>query len=200
MDTGASVSLIPPRKLTGHHVKPTAVVLSSAGGERIATHGEVTLTVILPKLRREFKWTFVIADVCTALLGNDFLSHYAILVDCASGSLIDSTTSLTTNGRPAASQAAYLVNDLSQLPPIVRPLLAEHASVLEPCQPSETSKPTASAIPTAHHIDTGSAPPTFASPRILPPDKLDAAKTAFKTLLDDGIVRPCRNDRSRFRS
>ena len=86
------MSLIPPQQLSGHHVNPTAVILSSAGGERIATHGEVTLPVTLPKLRREFRWTFVIADVSSALLGNDFLSHYAILVDCAAGSLIDTVS------------------------------------------------------------------------------------------------------------
>ena len=190
VDTGASVSLIPPQQLAGHHINPTAVTLSSAGGERIATHGEVTLPVSLPKLRREFRWTFVIADVSSALLGNDFLSHYGILVDCASGSIIDSTTSLSTSGTPVPSQVAYLVNDLSQQHPSVRPLLAEHATVLAPCQPSEEFEPKKSAIPTSHHIDTGSAPPTFASPRRLPPDKLDAAKGAFKTLLDEGIIRP----------
>ena len=94
------------------------------------------MTIQLPKLRREYQWTFVVAEVTTALLGNDFLSQNALLVDCAKGTLIDSTTLLQQVGTPVAQTTAYLVNDLSHLPPSVRPLLAQHASVLEPRQPT----------------------------------------------------------------
>ena len=190
VDTGASVSLIPPNYITGHHLKATAVRLSSATGEPIRTKGEVNLTINLPKLRREFQWTFVVAEVTSALLGNDFLSHYSLLVDCARAALIDSTTSLSTSGNPVPRHTAYLINDLSDQPTAVRTLLSRHASVFEPCQQSITSEPRSTDLKTSHHIDTGSAPPTFASPRRLPPDKLEAAKGAFKPLLDAGIIRP----------
>ena len=84
-----------------------------------------------------------------------------------------------------------VVNDLTNLPESVQPILQDHSAVLEPCQPGDTPEP--SPIRSTHSIDTGSSPPTFASPRRLPPDKLQAAKQSFDVLLKTGVIRPSRS-------
>jgi hypothetical protein len=41
-----------------------------------------------------------------------------------------------------------------------------------------------------HHIDTGSAPPTYSKVRPLSKEKFDAAHKEFQDLLTSGIIRP----------
>ena len=177
--------------MNGSLLQPSPVFLTSAGGQQIHVSGEATLDVALPTLRRCFTWTFVVAEVTEPLLGNDFLSHFSLIIDCGAQVLRDSATSLSVPGVQTLEPTANLVvNDLSGLPAAVRPILQDHPAVLEPCQPgTESDIPTSS----SHHIDTGSSPPTFASPRRLPPDKLSAAKQSFDVLLKTGVIRPSRS-------
>ena len=190
MDTGAGVSIVPRSQVNGTLIRPSAVSITAANGGQIDVSGEATLDVALPALRRTFTWTFVIADVTEPLLGNDFLSHHALLVDCGAQVLRDSATSLSATGARVSDPAVHLVvNDLSDVPEAVRPILRDHSTVLEPCQPGTGTD----ADLASHCIDTGSSPPTFASPRRLPPDKLSAAKQSFDVLLKTGVIRPSRS-------
>ena len=190
VDTGAGVSLVPPSYVNGTLIHPSAVSITTASGQPLRVHGEATLDIVLPTLRRSYTWTFVVAEVTEPLLGNDFLAHNSLVVDCGSQVLRDSTTLLSAPGVPTTGESVHLViNDLAQVPEAVRPILEDHPAVLSPNQPDYTDSP----IKTTHFIDTGSAPPTFASPRKLPPDKLTAAKQALDVLLKTGVIRPSRS-------
>lgn len=195
VDTGAGVSLLPRDAVQGAVLQPTAVRITTASGAPLQTYGEVLLAITMPALRRSFKWTFVVADVTVPLLGHDFLSHHHLLVDCSSRALVDSVTSMRSLGTPLdrPGLGTFLVDHGQDQPPSVQELLRRFPSVLEPFQPGESPGPDAAPIPTTHRIDTGSSPPTFASPRRLPPDKLEAAKNTFNTLLDAGIIRPSKS-------
>ena len=190
VDTGAGVSLLPPDVIQGTLLQLTAVTITTANGASLKTFGEVLLSVTIPALRRSFNWSFVVADVTVPLLGHDFLSHHHLLVDCGSQTLVDSMTSLHSPGVPVdrPGPGAFLVNRGNGQPPTVKALLRQFPSVLEPLQPGEPSD--VPPISAQHQIDTGSSPPTFASPRRLPPDKLEAAKETFNMLLETGVVRP----------
>ena len=172
-------------------IQPTAVSIMTASGQPLKVYGEATLDIDLPALRRQFTWTFVVADVTEPLLGNDFLSHHSLLVDCGAQMLRDDTTNLTVPVKMNDHSVNLVVNDLTNLPESVQPILQDHSAVLEPCQPGDTSEP--SPIRSTHSIDTGSSPPTFASPWRLPPDKLQAAKQSFDVLLKTGVIRPSRS-------
>ena len=185
------MSLLPRDVVQGAVLEPTAIKITTASGAALRTYGEVTLSLTIPALRRSFTWSFVVADVTTPLLGHDFLSHHQLLVDCASQALVDSVTSLHLPGIPVdrPGPGAFLVVKQGQdQPPPVQALLRQFPSVLEPFQPGEICD--TPPIPAQHRIDTGSSPPTFASPRRLPPDKLEAAKSTFNVLLETGVVRP----------
>ena len=95
VDTGAEVSVLPPTKADKMHQESTK--LRAANGTTIAIYGRRFLQLNL-KLRRDFPWQFIIADVSIPIIGADFLSHYGLLVDIRTCSLLDSTTSLRTTG------------------------------------------------------------------------------------------------------
>ena len=193
IDTGAGVSLLPKTVPVGSILQPSAVRISTANGESLHVVGEVTCDVTIPQLRRTFTWTFVVADVTTPLLGQDFLSQHSLLIDCGTRTLIDRSTDLSSQCRVSnQSKANLVVNDLSTASAPIKNILERHRSVLEPCQPGDLNE-AMKQLPGCHTIDTGSAPPTFASPRQLPPNKLKAAKQCFDTLLKTGVVRPSKS-------
>ena len=193
IDTGAGVSLLPRSLPAGSLLQPSAVRISTANGEPLNVVGEVTCDVTIPQLRRTFTWTFVVADVTTPLLGQDFLSQHSLLIDCGTQTLIDKFTDFTSSCRLTTQPKANLVvNDLSTIPGVVRDILERYRSVMEPCQPGDLDE-TMLKMPGCHTIDTGSAPPTFASPRQLTPAKLKAAKASFDTLLKSGVIRPSKS-------
>ncbi|XP_050093837.1 uncharacterized protein LOC126576572 [Anopheles aquasalis] len=95
-DSGAELSLV-PRDRRLKNIKPSEVMLVAANGTQKYVFGEVTLRVSL-RLRRAFTWTFIIADVNTAIIGADFLAHYDLLVDLKHKRLLERLTSLETPG------------------------------------------------------------------------------------------------------
>lgn len=92
IDTGADVSVIPSNTKVAR-VNTTGLKLFAANGSPIKVYGEVLLKLNL-KLRREFVWNFLIADVSHAIIGADFLSNFGILVDLKQKCLRDSNTEL----------------------------------------------------------------------------------------------------------
>lgn len=189
VDTGAVVSIIPITKFKGPCLQPTPVNISSASGEKIRTYGEVLLHVKLPELKRTVSWVFVVADVTTPLLGYDFLSHFGLIVDCEKRSVYDRLTNFSMSGI-LRKVTTYLVNEVSCQPRQIQNLLEKYASVIKPYQVQSVENCN---IKAAHYIDTGSATPTYATPRRLPPDKLKAAEEAFQTLMTAGIIRPSKS-------
>ncbi|VDP92909.1 unnamed protein product [Echinostoma caproni] len=66
IDTGAELSVI-PRAAHYRHLQPTTVTLQVANSSRIHTYGRRFITLDLGS-RQQFRWTFTIADVHTAIV------------------------------------------------------------------------------------------------------------------------------------
>lgn len=179
VDTGAEVSVIPPRPEDKHHTSKFA--LTAANGSAISTYGERYLELDFA-LRRPYRWNFIIADVTNAIIGADFLHHHNLSVHLRSKRIVDSETKLSiiAESRYSASQPIYLVNPnskystlLNKFPDLLRPspvpLKAKHA--------------------VQHHIIT-SGPPVCSRPRRLPLEKYRQAKEEFRVMMELGICRP----------
>ena len=105
VDTGSEVSVIPPPH--HHTLKPSPFTLHAANGTTIGTYGQKSLTLDLG-LRRRFQWIFVVADVQTPIIGEDFLSSFSLNVDMTNKKLIDSRTSLSVIGSISTLQPAHI--------------------------------------------------------------------------------------------
>lgn len=134
------------------------------------------------KLRRAFRWTFIIANVKQPILGADFLSHYELLVDLSSKKLIDSITKLNVIAHiskcndpsvKTVDESNQYHDLLAMFPSITRP-----ASFREPPQHS-----------IVHHIETR-GPPVHAKARPLPPDRYKRVRDEFSLMQELGICRP----------
>ena len=101
-DTGAQVSVVPPSPKD--RPSPNSLTLQAVNGTTIRTYGTRSLTLNL-SLRRTFRWIFVVADVANAILGDDFLQHFSLMVDMGKRRLIDSVTNLTVQGIQATSNS-----------------------------------------------------------------------------------------------
>lgn len=94
VDTGADVSVI-PRCEVHRPVKKADVVSYSVNGQPLKTYDIQPLNLNL-NLRRELSFNFVIADVSSAILGADFLSHFGLIVDTRNKRLTDTVTKIET--------------------------------------------------------------------------------------------------------
>lgn len=82
-------------------LKLSSFTLYAANNSPIKTFGTKNLNVTLG-LRRYFKWSFIVAQVDHAIIGADFLHHFKLLIDLGHIRIIDSTTHLSTSGKPTA--------------------------------------------------------------------------------------------------
>ena len=71
IDTGSDISVLPANRYK--HLKPSGPQLYAANGSIIRTYGQKLVKLDL-ELRREFNWSFTVADVTTAIIGADFLT------------------------------------------------------------------------------------------------------------------------------
>jgi len=83
IDTGADVSVIPPKTINRDIKANNNHTLFAANGTAIHTYGTTRLT-----LRRPFTWIFTIADTKIPIIGSDFLQHFNILVDLKNSKLV----------------------------------------------------------------------------------------------------------------
>lgn len=182
IDTGADISVLAARNQKCSRPAENAdYKLFAANGTEIRTYGERTLELNLG-LRRSFKWTFVVANVKTSLLGADFLVHHKLLVDLHQRKLIDRVTELSVNAVKVNSQeeSIYMVNrDHTH-----HDLLKKYPDVLRPMTLKTPAK-----HDVTHHIET-TGPPIYSRPRPLPPDKYKAAKLEFERMIEMGICKP----------
>ncbi|KFD46573.1 hypothetical protein M513_12552 [Trichuris suis] len=93
VDTGAAVSLLPANQILGNlhrQRKPSNnASVHAINGTPVAVHGSKTLTVhfdVLPPA----KWTFIVANVETAIIGADFIHHHRLVVDLANSRVFQS--------------------------------------------------------------------------------------------------------------
>lgn len=182
VDTGADISVLAAKNR--NQTPSNTYKLYAANNTPIRTYGEKTINLNIG-LRRTYKWTFIVADVQTSILGADFLRSHKLLVDLHQKKLIDSVTDLkievieTTSNQPTVyiiDQNHIYQDILKKYPEVLRPM-----SVKEPAKHSVT-----------HHIETA-GPPLFARPRPLPPDKYKAAKIEFEKMMEMGICQPSKS-------
>lgn len=186
IDTGADLCIYPSQLLQGRRTK-SAYELFAANNSVIATYGFVSLTVNFG-LRRDFTWRFVVAGVSKPIIGADFLAHYGLLVDIRNKRLVDSVTTLSTNGHEEGANEILHIRAISDTMNF-HWLLAKFPEITHlagmPKEPKHT---------TYHHINTTPGPPTSCKPRRLAPEKLRLAKAEFEEMQKMGIVRPSKSN------
>ena len=181
IDTGAAVSGLPKscaKGISGADSLP----LVAANNSTIKTYGNCKRVVDVG-LKREYPWTFIVADVQQPIIGADFLIHYNLLVDLKSRCLRDMrtglaiATSLSSIKPPSLNRVDTVQNKytklLGQFPELTRPTTKG-----EPVKHGITHK-----IVTKGH-------PVFARPRRLAPDKLVTAKREFDDMIKLGVIEP----------
>ncbi|CAH8618677.1 unnamed protein product [Schistosoma mattheei] len=180
VDTGAQVSVVPRGSSKS---QATVLRLRAANGSVIPTYGTRQLAVNLGN-RRRYLWTFIIADVPTAILGIDFLQHYELLVDSRRLQLIDTSSNSKFMGCKAHMNAYRILGTFYSRDDKFHALFEKFPVITKPLEelPSVTNR-------VVHHIVTR-GPPVTARPRRLAPDKLAFAKREFDNLLATGIIRP----------
>lgn len=184
IDTGADISVLPAHPRDKLNIGRT-FSLVAANGTPIKTFGEKRLKLSLG-LRRDFLWTFVLADVASPIIGSDFLGHYDLLVDSKRRALIDPRApqklqKKTSIMKKDTSVFPVLSNDIASLLNEFKQLVIQNHNT----QPSPSN--------VTHLIET-SGTAVFSRPRRLSGEKLAAAKKEFAYMVKQGICRPsCSN-------
>ncbi|XP_066602846.1 uncharacterized protein [Prorops nasuta] len=180
IDSGSSVSIIPANKCQIGGKKDN-LVLYAANTSVIPTFGRRTLKLDL-HLRREFTWTFIIAEVPTAIIGADFITHYNVIIDLKNKRLIDGTTKLTSRGEILKTSHHSVSTVYSDSP--YSDLLKKYIGItrISPeVQIRETNF--------AHRIITNCQPVSQKFRRLFG-EKAMAARREIQQLLDMGAIRP----------
>ncbi|GBN50370.1 hypothetical protein AVEN_2444-1 [Araneus ventricosus] len=95
VDTGSDVSLIPAN--TYQKRNSSQQTLFAANSSTINAYGQKALSLNF-NLRRDFLWTFLIADVSIPILGADFLHYFELVPDLRNKCLRDAKTKLQSVG------------------------------------------------------------------------------------------------------
>ena len=92
IDTGAAVSVL-PKSCANRITYTTSLPLVAANNTTITTYGTCKRIVDVG-LKRDYAWTFIVADIKQPILGADFLIYYSLLVDLKGRCLRDMKTGL----------------------------------------------------------------------------------------------------------
>ncbi|XP_055902200.1 uncharacterized protein LOC129938580 [Eupeodes corollae] len=114
---------------------------------------------------------FIIADIPTAIIGADFLSHFILLVDLKSKRLIDPLTSFSTRGETLETSTSNISTIDGPLPEQYAKLLKEYVDITKPI-----NSPNLTNVQYAHRIKT-TGPPVSSRAYKLAGEKAEAAKT-----------------------
>lgn len=180
VDTGAAVSVLPRGKT---QLCKQPYTLYGANGSTINTYGTSTCSLNLG-FRRDFEWTFIIADVTNPILGADFLLHHSLLVDLHRRKLIDGATTLSVDAILRDSTDPTIKTISPGIDPRYGALLEEFVDLT---RPAVTITPPKHNV--LHHIVTR-GPPCHAKPRRLDPARLAIAKREFDSMVANGTCRP----------
>ena len=180
-DTCAAVSVLPKSCANGIS-DADSLPLVAANNSTIQTYGNCKRVVDVG-LKREYPWTFIVADVQQPIIGADFLIHYNLLVDLRSRCLRDMRTGLAI----AASLSSIKPLSLNRVDTVQNEytkLLGQFPELTRPTTKGETVK-----HGITHKIVT-KGHPVFARPRRLAPDKLITAKREFDEMIKLGVIEP----------
>ena len=173
IDTGAAVSVLP--KSCANRISYADCLPLVAANNTINSYGN-SKRVVDVGLKREYPWTFIVADVKQPFIGADFLIHYNLLVDLKSRCLRDMRTGLAI---PASlsSISPLSLNRVDTVQNEYTKLLGQFPELTRPTTKGETVK-----HGITHKIVT-KGHPVFAHPRRLAPDKLVPAKREFDEMI-----------------
>ena len=181
IDTGAAVSVL-PKSCANRILDAGSLPLVAANNSTIHTYGNCKRVVDVG-LKREYPWTFIVADVQQPIIGAEFLIHYNLLVDLRSRCLRDMRTGLAI----AASLSSIKPLSLNRVDTVQNEytkLLGQFPELTRPTTKGETVK-----HGITHKIVT-KGHPVFARPRRLAPDKLVTAKREFDEMIKLGVIEP----------
>ncbi|GBL77604.1 hypothetical protein AVEN_152853-1 [Araneus ventricosus] len=184
VDTGSDVSLIPAN--TYQKRNSSQQTLFAANSSTINVYGQKTLSLNF-NLRRDFLWTFLIADVSIPILGADFLHYFELVPDLRNKCLRDTKTKLQSVGHLKYADLHSVQISITE-DTIYHKLLKEFPSITKLPNPNQPVKHT-----TVHHIVT-KGPPVVAKPRRLAPDRLKIAKSEFRNMMHLGHLRPSKSN------
>jgi hypothetical protein len=112
----------------------------------------------------------------------EFLSYFALLVDCRNNRLLDGVTCLSVPAQAVNAlipSVKFIIGDTA-----IDSLLAEFPDLSRPAGVQREVR-----YSTVHHIRTTPGPPVTCRPRRLAPDRLTIAKAEFEAMLWDGTAR-----------
>lgn len=180
VDTGSDVSLLPA--LEYHKKHPPQLTLFAANSSTINVYGQKTLSLDL-NVRREFTWTFLLANVKTPILGADFLHNFELMPDLRHKCLRDLKTKFQAAGH-IKQAPLHSVKTISSHETIYHDLLKSYPALTRLPDPTQPIKHN-----TVHFIKTN-GPPVVAKPRRLAPDRLAIAKSEFQQMMQLGHLKP----------
>jgi hypothetical protein len=131
----------------------------------------------------DFTWRLIVADVTQPLIGADFLTHFALLVDCRNKRLLDNVTSLSTPAQPTSLQISSI--KILRTSTWVDALLSEFPDLICPSGVQRAVQHS-----TVHHNQATPGTPVTCRPRRLAPDRLEITKAEFDAMVRDGTARP----------
>jgi len=179
VDTGSDLCVFPRKLLPGRRER-TDYTLYAANGTTTPTYGWTSRNLNL-RLRRDFTWRFVIADVELPIISVNLLSHYGLLVECRKNRLFDGVTSLSTPSLIAPPAVPSVKVIAGGTPP--DSLLEEFPGLTKAAGSHREVRHNST-----HHIRT-TCPPVACRPRRLDPDRLAVAKAEFDAMLKVGTAR-----------
>lgn len=182
VDTGAVVSVFPKNKYSKLN---DDFSLYAANGSKINTYGHKRLTLNLG-LRREFPWTFIIADVNRPILGADFLENFGLIIDIKNRRIIDNLTSISAICEVKTSPSLGLTTISGDSP--YHKILSDYPTIINPAALGTAKKPH-----NITHCIITKGPPVHSKARRLSPQKLAIVKSEIKNLLEQGIIRPSKS-------
>lgn len=154
IDTGSEISALPATST--HRKRGVFGRLYAANGSAINTYGEELVHVDL-RLRRQFPWIFILADVTMPIIGADFLQHFGLTVDMKNQRLTDPETTLAAVGRQPPPEEVPVLFSITPTPPT--PDLPAPSQ-----EPAPTSPESPASSPRPDH-DTGHPSPALRQPR-----------------------------------
>ena len=165
INTGAAVSVLPRSCANG---------TVDADSSTITTYG-TSKHIVDVGLKREYAWTFIVADVKQPILGAYFLIHYYPLVDLSGRCLRDMITKLAISATLSSIKPLSLIR--------IDSTRNEYTEILN--QFPELTRPTTKGKTVKHgitHKIVTEGHPVFARPQRLAPDK--------RELIELGVIEP----------
>ena len=181
IDTGAAVSVL-PKSCANRTTDTVGLPIVAANNTTINTYG-TSKRIVAVGLKREYAWTFIIADIKQPIVGADFLINYSLLVNLKSRCLRDMKTSLAIPATLSSIKTLSL-NRVDTVRNDYTKLLGQFPELTPPTTKGETVKHCIT-----HKIMT-KGHPVFARPRRLATDKLVTAKREFDEMIKLGVIEP----------